>query len=76
MNIHANRIGAILVSLARVPYPMAIKLRFPCNNNMAEYEACIAGFEAALDMNVTDLEVYGGFILIISQCIRGWGVKS
>lgn len=34
---------------------------------MAEYEAYIAGLEAALNMNVKDLEVYGGSILIISQ---------
>lgn len=43
---------------------------------MVEYEACIAGLEAALDMNIKDWEVYGDSILIISQSIGEWGVKS
>lgn len=43
---------------------------------MAEYETCIASLEAALDMNVKDLEVYDGSILIISQFTGEWGVKS
>lgn len=34
---------------------------------MVEYEACIAGLEAALEMDVKDLEVYDNSILIISQ---------
>lgn len=45
---------------------MAIKLRFPCTNNMAEYGGCIVGLKAALDMNVKNLEVYRDSILIIS----------
>lgn len=42
-------------------------------NNMAEYEACIAGLESALNLNVKDLKVYVDPILIISQSTREWG---
>lgn len=62
-------IGAIQISPTRPHYPVAIKLRFLCTNNMAEYEACIVDLEAALDINVKDLEVYGDSILIISRSI-------
>lgn len=39
---------------------------------MADYEACIVGFKAALDINVKDVEVYGNSILIISQFKGEW----
>lgn len=55
---------------------VVIKLRFPCTNNMPEYEACIVGLEAALDMNVKNLYVSGDSILIISQLMGEWGVRS
>lgn len=43
---------------------------------MAEEKTRIAGLEAALDINVKDLEVYGDCIMIISQSIWEWGVKD
>lgn len=70
VNIHGIGIGVILISLVGAHYLVATKLRFSCTNSTAEYEACIAGLEAALDMNVKDLEVYRNFILIISQSTR------
>lgn len=72
VNIHGSGIWAVLVSPTGAHYPVAVKLRFPCTNNMAEYEACIAGLEAALDMNVKDLKVYGDSILI-SASLPGSG---
>lgn len=68
VNIHGNGILAILISLAGAHYPIAIKLRFPYTNIMAEYEAWIAGLEAAWGMNVKDLED-GDSIPIINQAI-------
>lgn len=69
INIHENRIRAILIFPAGADYPMLIKLRFSCTNNMAEYEACNTGPEAAL-------EVYRDPILIINQSMGESGVKS
>lgn len=43
---------------------------------MVEYEACIAGLEAALEINVKDLEDYGDSIFIISQSTGEWGEKA
>lgn len=43
VNIHGNGIGVVLVSPTGAHYPVAVKLRFPCTNNMAEYEACTQG---------------------------------
>lgn len=58
INVHGSIIGAILISLTGAHYPLAIKLIFPYTNKIVEYESSIAGHEAALDMNVKDLEVY------------------
>ncbi|XP_070010682.1 uncharacterized protein [Nicotiana sylvestris] len=49
-------IGAVLVSETGQHYPVSAKLRFPCTNNMAEYEACILGLILAIDMNVQELQ--------------------
>ncbi|KAL9362451.1 hypothetical protein Peur_045236 [Populus x canadensis] len=38
-----------------------------CTNNTAEYEACIHGLEAALELKIGKLEVYGDSMLIICQ---------
>lgn len=70
VNVHGNGIWAILISPAGAHYPVVITLRFP-RTNVAVYEACIVSFEAALDMNVKGLEVYGDTILIISQSTIG-----
>ncbi|GKV43085.1 hypothetical protein SLEP1_g50423 [Rubroshorea leprosula] len=63
-------LGAMLVSLKGDHFPIAIKLDFACTNNIAKYEACIAGIHAALDMNVQDLEIYDNSTLIISSMIQ------
>lgn len=62
--------------LQPVYYLVAIKLRLLFTNNMAEYEACISGFEATPHMNIKDLEVYEESILILSQSTGQWVVKS
>ncbi|XP_070019401.1 uncharacterized protein [Nicotiana sylvestris] len=48
-------------------YPVSAKLRFPCTNNMAEYEACILGLKRAINMNVQELIVIGDSDLLIHQ---------
>lgn len=55
--MHGSGIGAVLISPTAAHYPLAIKLRFPCTNNITEYEACIAGLMVVIDMNVKDLEI-------------------
>lgn len=60
-----NGIGAVPLSTAGAHFPVAVKLRLPCTNDMAEYKACNTDLKATLDMNVKNLEVYGDFVLII-----------
>ncbi|XP_070057299.1 uncharacterized protein [Nicotiana tomentosiformis] len=50
-NFKGVGIGAVLVSETGQHYLVSAKLRFPCTNNMAEYEACILGLRLAIDMN-------------------------
>ncbi|GKU89512.1 hypothetical protein SLEP1_g3641 [Rubroshorea leprosula] len=69
-------LGALLVSPKGDHFLIAIKLDFACTNNIAEYEACIAGIHAALDMNVRDLEIYGDSALIICQTNGDWQTKD
>ena len=49
-------LGVILVTPVGETIPMAKKLDFNITNNMAEYEACIYGVEAALAAGAKDLQ--------------------
>jgi ribonuclease HI len=65
VNVSSNGAGAVIISLEGKQYPISVKLHFSCTNNTAEYEAYIHGLEAALEMKVGKLEVYGDSMLII-----------
>ena len=69
-------LGVILVTLKGETIPIAKKLDFKVTNNMAEYEACIYGVEAALTAGAKDLLVYGDSLLVISQANEEWEVKE
>ena len=47
--------------------PMAVKLNFKATNNMAKYEACIAGMEALRELGAKEVEVYKDLMLVIAQ---------
>ncbi|XP_070017364.1 uncharacterized protein [Nicotiana sylvestris] len=66
-NLKGVGIGAILVSETNQHYPVYTKLRFPCTNNVAEFEACILGLGLAIDMNVRELLVIGYSDLLVHQ---------
>nr|XP_027096031.1 uncharacterized protein LOC113715926 [Coffea arabica] len=65
-------IGAVLVSPEGKHYPGSAKLRFPCPNNMAEYEACIFGLKMALEMEVKDFLVFSDSDLLVHQTLKEW----
>ncbi|XP_070019693.1 uncharacterized protein [Nicotiana sylvestris] len=69
-NFKGVGIGVVLVSKICQHYPMSAKLRFPCTNSMAEYEACIMGLKMASDMNIQELLVIGDSNLLIHQELR------
>jgi ribonuclease HI len=43
---------------------------------MAEYEACIIGLEAALELKAKKLKVFGDSLLIIFQVKEEWQSKD
>jgi len=64
-NVLGHGVGAALVSPDNQYIPFTARLGFNCTNNMAEYEACALGVQAAIDFNVKLLKVYGDSALVI-----------
>ena len=60
-------IGAFITSPTGFHLPFTARLCFDCANNMAEYEACIYGMEATIDLRIKILEVFGDLALVISH---------
>ncbi|XP_070040844.1 uncharacterized protein [Nicotiana tomentosiformis] len=67
---------AILVLEIGQHYPVSVKLIFPCNNNMAEYEAYILGLNLAADMNIQELLVISDSDLLLHQVQGEWATKN
>ncbi|XP_050919169.1 uncharacterized protein LOC127136679 [Lathyrus oleraceus] len=75
-NAHDHEVGAMITSPTGFHLPFTTRLCFDCTNNMVEYEACIFGIEATIDLRIKILEVYGDPALVISQ-IRGvWETRD
>ena len=68
--------GIVLVTPEGDHLPMAVKLAFEVTNNEAEYEACLAGLEAAQNLKISHLEVYGDSNLIVSQALGKWKIRE
>ncbi|PKI65573.1 hypothetical protein CRG98_014073 [Punica granatum] len=49
VNSMGSGIGAVLISPDGHYYSVAAKIDFPCTNDVAKYEACILGLQAAID---------------------------
>ena len=56
--------------------PLSCRLEFECTNNMAEYEACIAGLEIALKKGIRNIQVFGDSALLIYQVLKKWKIKE
>ena len=65
-------IGVILISPEREYCPFTTKLNFDYTNNVAEYEACIMGLQAAINKKVNNLKVYEDSALVIYQLRGDW----
>nr|XP_016434519.1 PREDICTED: uncharacterized protein LOC107760913 [Nicotiana tabacum] len=75
-NFKGVGIGAILISESGQHYPTSARIRFPCINNMAKYEACIIGIKIAIDMNIKELLVIGDSDMLIHQVQGEWSTKN
>ena len=71
-NVLGHGIGIILISPDGEYCPFTVRLNFDSTNNVAEYEACIMGLQAAITKKVKNLKVYGDSTLIIYQLRGDW----
>ncbi|XP_050908449.1 uncharacterized protein LOC127122085 [Lathyrus oleraceus] len=74
-NALGNDVGVVIISPEGCHTPITARLCFYCTNNMAEYEACILGIKAAIDMKIQFLDVYGDSALVVSQIKGDWDAK-
>lgn len=56
--------------------PFTARLYFDCTNNIEEYEVCILGIEAVIDLWIKILEVYGDLALVIYQIKGEWETRD
>ena len=66
-NSLGNCIGAVMISPEGYHTPFTARLCFDCTNNMAEYDVCILGLKAAIDLRIKHLNIFRDFALVISQ---------
>ena len=66
-NALGRGVGAVLISPKGNHCPFTAKLSFDCTNNVAEYEACVLGLQAAIEKKIKSLIVYGDSALVICQ---------
>ena len=71
-NALGHGIGVVLISLEGEYYPFTARLSFDSTNNVAEYEACIMGLQAAIAKKVKKLKVYEDSALVIYQLRGDW----
>ncbi|XP_057962261.1 uncharacterized protein LOC131153824 [Malania oleifera] len=76
VNVWGHGIGVILISSEGRHYPVVVKLTFLCSNNMAEYEACILGLQAAIDHGIRELAIKRDSTLVIHQLTGEWETRD
>ena len=74
-NALGNGIGVVIISPKGFHTPFTSRLCFDCTNNMVEYEACILGLKAAINLRIKFLNVFGDSALVISQIKGDWNMK-
>ncbi|XP_050938641.1 uncharacterized protein LOC127148597 [Cucumis melo] len=72
LNELGHGIGVVLISPKGKVFPLTTKLCFECTHNIAEYKACIMGFQVACDMSIKKLKVLGDLMLVINQVKEEW----
>ncbi|XP_022736187.1 uncharacterized protein LOC111289419 [Durio zibethinus] len=75
-NALGHGIGAILISPDGHYYPITARLNFNCTNNVAEYEACVMGLQAAIEKKIKMLDVFGDSALVIYQLRGEWETRD
>ncbi|XP_050920333.1 uncharacterized protein LOC127137971 [Lathyrus oleraceus] len=71
-NYMGHGVGVVLLNPNGGYIPFIASLCFDCTNNIVEYEVCILGIEAAIDLRIKILEVCGDSTLVIYQVKGEW----
>ncbi|XP_074297564.1 uncharacterized protein LOC141628303 [Silene latifolia] len=66
-NMRGIGVGLVLCSPQREQIIQAVRCEFKATNNEAEYEALILGLQLALDLRVSQIEVYNDSQLIVNH---------
>nr|XP_023873293.1 uncharacterized protein LOC111985877 [Quercus suber] len=69
-------VGVVLYHEEEKVVALSFKLKFPCSNNTAEYEACLTELATALEMGVKHLRVLGDSNLVVCQANGGFSLKE
>ena len=69
-------IGVVLLSPEGVAIPQACQLTFPATNNVAEYEALLAGLKHAHILGIIRLKVMGDSQVILRQVLRKYRTRD
>jgi len=75
-NALGHGVGVVLLTPDNQCIHFTARLGFDCTNNMAEYEACTLGIQAAIDFKVKLLKVYGDSALVIHLLIGEWETRD
>jgi ribonuclease HI len=67
--------GVVLISPSMKTSHLSFKLDFKVTNNIAEYEALLLGLNAAKEMEIKRLHVFGDVDLIIQQVNKSFQAK-
>ena len=71
---HGN--SAVLIIPKAEYFSFKARLDFNYTNNVAGYEACAMGLQAAIDKKVKELKVYGDSALVIYQLRGEWEIED
>ena len=75
-NTLGRDMGAVLISPKENHCPFTTKVSFECTNNVAEYDACVLGLQAAIEKQIKKLTVYGDSALVICQLNGEWETRD
>ena len=76
MNMKGRGIGVVLLSLEGVAISQACQLAFSTTNNVAEYEALLAGLKYAHILSIVRLKVMGDLQVILRQVLRKYRTRD
>jgi len=68
-------VGVVIISPSKQTTHLSFKLNFKVTNNIAEYEALLLGLNAAKEMEIKNLQVYGDVDLIVQQVNKSFQAK-